>query len=269
MAEAGLIISGLGSVMIAGLLTHSAVVKKEEKYTNDTYPRPPMFYQSKKYDPRMALRSPNAYQPSSSINFDETGSQALAYQLYQQAVNASVPTLAQLQSISGQSQEQTGIGAEMLGGGLSSKTAPYALLLGDKVSNEFQAVNYGSERAQSISACAQNAPSFVSTSLLPKPVNPGEETWEVNAPNNILANQQFLSAVQQIGTDTTLSSRRNQSYDIRPTIPNPINVVSPFNQSTIMPDLERRPLSCWIPQDQGLYGCGSPGVNTNPTYVDY
>ncbi len=113
----------------------------------------------------------------------------------------------------------------------------------------------------------QNAPNFVATSLLPKPAIPGQQAWEINAPNNILANQNFLSASQQIGVDTTLSSRRNQSYDIRNTIPNPINVVSPWNNTWIMPDLERRPLDCFIPTDQGLYGCGTSGANVNPTFV--
>src|SRR5690606_32575483 len=135
-----------------------------------------------------------------------TGSQLLSYQLYQQAVNAATPTSQQLNAISGQSQEQTGAGAMALGGGLSDRVAPYSLLQ-DGGLNEFQAVNLGSERAQSISACAQNAPAFVATSLLPKPAIPGQQAWDINAPNNILANQNFLSATQQIGVDTTLSSR--------------------------------------------------------------
>lgn len=196
---------------------------------------------------------PNIEKPSNKldINLNTSGDQMLAYQLYQQAINAATPTQQQLDSISGESQQQTGAGAVTLGGGLSENTAPYDTLYG----SEYQAVNYGNnERAQSISACAQNAPTFVATSLLPKPEIPGEKSWDINAPNNILANQNFLSATQQIGVDTVLGSLRNPSYDIRNNIPNPINVVSPWNQTTILPDLEKRPLDC-VSANTGLYGC--------------
>lgn len=195
-----------------------------------------------------------------------TGDQLLSYQIYQQAVNAATPTIQQLDSISGQSQEQTGQMARQLGGGLSPDTAPYNYM--EQLGNsEFQAVNMGNERAQSISACAQNAPSFVATSLLPKPAIPGQQSWDVNSPSNILASQNFLSATQQVGIDTVLGSLRNPSYDIRNTIVNPINVVSPWMNSTILPDLERRPLDNFVPA-QGLYGGGvSGGCSTKGTYV--
>lgn len=100
----------------------------------------------------------------------------------------------------------------MLGGGLSADSAPYNVLNDQGptlYASEFQAVNYGNERAQSISACAQNAPTFVATSLLPKPAIPGQQAWDIGAPNNILANQNFLSATQQIGVDTVLGSTKN------------------------------------------------------------
>jgi hypothetical protein len=261
-----------GSLLLFGLIA-DGLTRKKERYANSNYPTPPQFYANRKQpNPMAKYMSPTQGQPAGSINvnLDNTGSQLLGYQLYQQAVNAATPTMQQLDAISGQSQEQTG--NTPLDGGLGSSIAPYAIMNDGgptMFSSEFQAVNMGNERAQSISACAQNAPTFVATSLLPKPAIPGQQAWEVNAPNNILANQNFLSAVQQMGVDTTLSSKRNQSFDIRDTIPNPISVVSPWNNTTIMPDLERRPLSCFVPQDQGIYGCGGPGVgaNTNPTFV--
>jgi len=274
MSDTGLIASALGGLVIAGLLA-IPFTKKEgyAAYKTGGYPTPSQFYAgSGQKNPLAAYKSPTQSQPSGTqtISLDNTGSQLLSYQLYQQAVNAATPTLQQLNAISGQSQEQTGSGG--LGGGLSDTEAPYAILNdgGPQLyASEFQAVNLGSERAQSISACAQNAPTFVATSLLPKPAIPGQPAWEAGAPNNILANQNFLSATQQIGVDTTLSSTKNQSYDIRNTIVNPINVVSPWNNSTIMPDLERRPLDCFIPQG-GLYGCGAPqvGANMNGTFVN-
>ena len=50
------------------------------------------------------------------------------------------------------------------------------------------------------------------------------------------------------------------------TIPNPINVVSPWMNTTIPPDLERRPLDCFI-SEEGLYSRGPTGCNANGTYV--
>ena len=207
--------------------------------------------------------------PITNINLDNSGNQLLSFQLYQQAVNAATPTKNQLESISGQSQEQTGSGAIAEGGGLSADTAPYNVF-GNSSPNlydaEFQAVNFASNRAERVSACAQNAPTFVATSLLPKPNIPGQETWDINAPDNILANQNFLSSTQQVGVDTVLGSLRNPSYDIRNNIPNPINVVSPWLNTTILPDLERRPLDCFLPST-GLYGCGPSGCNVDGTFV--
>jgi hypothetical protein len=255
----------VGILIMAGMAAEGANRKKKEKYSNSNYPTTPMFYARQS---QSQLQEPAMLSATQKPTFDNVGSQMLNYQLYQQAVNAATPTMQQLEAISGQSQEQTG--KTSLDGGLSEAVAPYAMLSDggpSLYSSEFQAVNLGNERAQSISACAQNAPSFLATSLLPKPVIPGQQAWEVNAPNNILANQSFLSATQQIGVDTTLSSRRNIAPDIRNTIPNPMNTVGPWNQSTKLPDLERRQLDCFIPQGQGIYGCGAPGANTNGTFV--
>ena len=278
MSDTGIIASALGGLVIAALVAFPDNRKEGyAEYKSGNYPTPAQFYNQGGRNPGVITpkQGPNQSMPAGAqnMNLDQTGSQLLAYQLYQQAVNAATPTAQQLAAVSGQSQEQTGFGANSLGGGLSDGTAPYAILNdgGPQLyASEFQAVNMGSERAQSISACAQNAPTFVATSLLPKPAIPGQQAWDIGAPNNILANQNFLSATQQIGVDTTLSSTKNQSYDIRNTIPNPINVVSPWNNTSIMPDLERRPLDCFIPTDQGLYGCGAPqvGANVNPTFVN-
>ena len=198
---------------------------------------------------------PDASTPmqNSTVNLRSSGDQLLEYQLYQQAINASTPTQQQLDAISGYTTDQSN---------QDFKTAPYDAfsLSGSKYKTDFQAVNYGnSEMQNSISACSQNAPTFVATSLLPKPTIPGQSTWDIASPNDILASQNFLSATQQIGTDTVGSSLRNPSYDIRGDIPNPINVVSPWLMSTITPDLQRKSLSCDVP-DGGIYGCPA---NTN------
>jgi hypothetical protein len=260
-----------GLAAITGLAVIGLTSKEQFGNEGAGYPSNPQFYKNRKSEnPLGAYKSPNQSMPAGKqrMNLSNTGDQMLSYQLYQQAINAATPTMQQLNAISGQSQEQTGNGE--LDGGLSSEKAPYAMLNDggpQMYASEFQAVNLGSDRAQSISACAQNAPTFVATSLLPKPAIPGQQSWDVDAPSNILSNQNFLSATQQIGLDTVLGSTRNQSYDIRGNIPNPINVVSPWGNPSIIPDLEKRPLDCFLPTDQGMYGCGTPGANTNGTYV--
>ena len=52
----------------------------------------------------------------------------------------------------------------------------------------------------------------------------------------------FLSAAWQAGVDTQGSSLRNSSWDLRSEPPNPQIVVSPWQNSTIEPNLLRRPL---------------------------
>ena len=262
------IAAGLGLVCLTSVIASDHVdffkienfaSGKKEHFYNDT---------NQQDRSNNVYRGPNGALPGSqqTVNLNSSGDQLLAYQIYQQAVNAATPTQQQLDTISGQSMEQTGEGAVKLGGGVSSKTAPYSILNANKHEAEFQAVNFASERAQNISACAQNAPTFIATSLLPKPTIPGQQSWDINAPQNILANQNFLSATQQMGVDTVLGSLRNPSYDIRNNIPNSISVVSPWMNSTIMPDLEKRPLDTFIPSN-GLYGAGPSGCGVKGNYV--
>lgn len=176
------------------------------------------------------------------------GTQSTAYQLYQQAVNAATPTVSQLENAS-----------NLPGGGYGYTSSPNAPGMvppaGKNTLYDAAAVDFGNRRAELISPCAQNAPTFVASSLLPKINLPGVPSWDV-MDTQALAAQDFLAPTQQIGTDTVLSSLRNSSRDLRNNIPNPINVVSPWMNSTITPDLERRPLDSYVPQD-GVYGCGS------------
>lgn len=176
------------------------------------------------------------------------GTQSTAYQMYQQAVNAATPTVAQLERAT-----------NLPGGGygyVSTPDAPGMVpFAGKGTFYDAAAVDYGNRAAELISPCAQNAPTFVASSLLPKINIPGTPSWGV-MDTQALASQDFLAPTQQIGVDTVLSSLRNPSYDLRNNIPNPINVVSPWMNSTITPDLERRPLDNYVPRD-GVYGCGS------------
>lgn len=116
------------------------------------------------------------------------------------------------------------------------------------------------ERADNLSLCAQNTNTFgtgLASSLLPK-VPESLNGFETCGFENVLAGQNFLSASAQIGTDTVSSSLRNGNLDLRSDIPNPVTVVSPWLNTTIQPDLLRRPLECTT--DKGIYGCGPQSI---------
>lgn len=84
-------------------------------------------------------------------------------------------------------------------------------------------------------------PLNVSTELLPKPVIPQVQDFGEFAPN-ALGGLNFLEPTQKLGLDTQGSSLRNANRQIRADPPNPRMNVGPWNQSTIEPDLLRRPL---------------------------
>jgi hypothetical protein len=57
-----------------------------------------------------------------------------------------------------------------------------------------------------------------------------------------LQNKNFLEAGAHIGLDTVGQSLRNASYDLRAEVPNPRMNVSPWMNTTIQPDLAKKPL---------------------------
>lgn len=77
--------------------------------------------------------------------------------------------------------------------------------------------------------------------LIPKDKN---SVWAQQNPmgNGSLKGKNFLSAGALIGVNTVGQSLRNASWDLRSTAPNPQEPVSVFNNSTIEPDINRRPL---------------------------
>jgi hypothetical protein len=82
--------------------------------------------------------------------------------------------------------------------------------------------------------------------LAPQELLPGDPNskWaQVNpVASGDIAGKNFLSAGALIGVNTVGQSNRNANWDIRAAPPNPQMVVSPWMQTTISPDLERRPL---------------------------
>lgn len=57
-----------------------------------------------------------------------------------------------------------------------------------------------------------------------------------------VSNQNFLTAGYHIGINTQGQSLRNPNLSLRSEPPNPREIISPWNQSTIEPDLNRRPM---------------------------
>jgi hypothetical protein len=75
------------------------------------------------------------------------------------------------------------------------------------------------------------------------PNDPNSQWVQANplAPGSIM-DKNFLNAGYQIGVDTVGQSMRNASYDLRSSPPNPQLQVGPWMQSTIEPDINRKPL---------------------------
>jgi hypothetical protein len=83
---------------------------------------------------------------------------------------------------------------------------------------------------------------FLSSNLLPK-ADPNAKGWADFAPNPALQGQSlFLEPEKVIGIDTISNHLRNASRDIRKEPPNPTVPVSPWINTTIGPDLVRKPL---------------------------
>ena len=80
-----------------------------------------------------------------------------------------------------------------------------------------------------------------SADLLPRDAN---SLWAQVAPNGqgALSDQNFLTAGYHIGINTVGQTLRNANRQLRSEPPNPQAKVSPWNQTTIEPDINRRPL---------------------------
>ena len=75
------------------------------------------------------------------------------------------------------------------------------------------------------------------------PADPNSKWAQVNPQSaGDIAGKNFLNAGALIGVNTVGQSQRNASWDLRSEVPNPQVQVSPWMQSTIAPDLQRRPL---------------------------
>lgn len=93
---------------------------------------------------------------------------------------------------------------------------------------------------QEVNACAlQAGGTGLSSALLPKETATQEDFGEF-APDEILANQNYLDPRNQVGFPETMGGAlRNANQQVRSEPPNPRGAVSIFNTSTIEPDQMR------------------------------
>lgn len=177
--------------------------------------------------------------PYISENANQWNATPDAYSVFQQEISSATPNRDQLNNISGS----------------SNLPGPNAFM-----SDSFVSVpNANMGREKNLSLCAQNfglgvSANNVASSLLPSPATQGQlEGFSDCDITNSLSTQAFLT--QYGGFNTTSGSLRNGNQDIRSLIPNPILNVGPWMNSTIYPDLLRRPLES-SPPSFGVYGNG-------------
>lgn len=108
------------------------------------------------------------------------------------------------------------------------------------ISEKFSPLDQSSAKVDS--STASPSPSIgVAADLLPQPQQ-SDEDFSTYAPQS-LQGQNFLSPQALIGTDSVGSSLRNASYDLRNSIPIKKANVGPWQNSTIDPDVLKRPLN--------------------------
>ena len=123
-------------------------------------------------------------------------------------------------------------------------------------STEYDAVNVNQPPAQSPpGACPLPQGQFLASALLPKEGQVAEN-WSEFSPQN-LQGRNFLNSTKFMGIDTVGSSLKNPSYDLRSEPPNPMQVISPWNNTTIMPDVWRRSFEIGP-------NCVDPSLGDNP-----
>ena len=178
-----------------------------------------------------------------------------AFAMYQQQLNSSTPDSKQL---------------ELIGSSTQSLPGPNTWTQDSFAQDSFAQANVNTGRAANLSLCSQNVNTFavgnsaVASSLLPQKsevFNGQLEGFSDCDVTNTLANQVFLPPGGQAGVNTVAGSLRNQNQGLRSEPPNPVNIVSPWMNSTIYPDLTRRPLEGCGPSF-GLYGNGPYGSGT-------
>jgi hypothetical protein len=114
---------------------------------------------------------------------------------------------------------------------------------GNEVTEGFETLN---PAPMPFAAAEKPANCYPKNQLAPQellPADPNSKWAQVNPQSGgDIAGKNFLNAGALIGVNTVGQSLRNASWDLRSEPPNPQMQVSPWNQTTIQSDLQRRPL---------------------------
>ena len=115
-------------------------------------------------------------------------------------------------------------------------------MIGDEDEDDEDEAPVDGSVPQEVNACAlQAGGSGLSAALLPKETATQEDFGEF-APDEVLANQNYLDPRNQVGFPETVGGAlRNANQQVRSEPPNPRGAVSIFNTSTIEPDQMRPP----------------------------
>lgn len=99
----------------------------------------------------------------------------------------------------------------------------------------------GDASQNDLHACFATDKELTSADLLPNNEFAG---WDEAHPadKGVLEDKNFLHAGHHIGINTIGQSLRNANYNLRSEPPNPQMQVSPWSQTTIGPDMSRRPM---------------------------
>jgi hypothetical protein len=127
---------------------------------------------------------------------------------------------------------------DVAGAGIGS----YAASDGVKYDADFSTVSGGSALTASPDAVCFPRDRLTGEDLLPKDAANSKWAQMNPAGQGDVRDQNFLTAGYHIGINTVGQTRRNANYQLRSDPPNPQVPVSPWNISTIEPDLNRRPL---------------------------
>jgi len=109
----------------------------------------------------------------------------------------------------------------------------------------YQSVGGGKQGPFGLGGNKEPADCYPKDQLSPEDLLPGDanSVWAKNAPvSGDLKDQNFLTAGYHTGVNTVGQSLRNANMQLRSEPPNPQVKVSPWMQTTIDPDLNRRPM---------------------------
>lgn len=144
-----------------------------------------------------------------------------------------IPSLPKAESVASLSRPNL----DMAGGGIGN----YEASDGVKFDADFGAVTGGNSGGSPTPACYPRD-RLSAEDLLPKDAANSKWAQMNPAGQGDVRDQNFLTAGYHIGVNTVGQTRRNANYQLRSDPPNPQQPVSPWNISTIEPDMNRRPL---------------------------